>query len=67
MRSGVSRLALSLAKDTFFIIILVLATGWAVCEGLSLVVGLWVGFVLAWGHSASSTGIEQPQSTFICG
>jgi len=49
MRSGVNRLALSLAKGSFFIIILVLGTGWAVSEGLSLVVGLWVGFVLAWG------------------
>ena len=49
MRSGVSRLALSLAKRSLFVIIFVLATGWAVSEGLSLVVGLWVGFVLAWG------------------
>ena len=49
MRSGVRRLALSLAKGSLFIITLVLATGWAVSEGLSLVVGLWVGFVLAWG------------------
>jgi hypothetical protein len=49
MRSGVSRLALSLAKGSFFIIVFVLATGWAAYEGLSLVVGLWVGFVLAWG------------------
>ena len=51
MRSGVSRLALSLAKASFFIIILTLATGLAITEGLSLVVGLWVGFVLAWGAS----------------
>ena len=49
MRSGVSRLAFSLAKGSFFIIVFALATGWAVSEGLSLVVGLWVGFVLAWG------------------
>ena len=49
MSSGVRRLALSLAKGSFFIIIFALATGWAVSEGLSLVVGLWVGFVLAWG------------------
>jgi hypothetical protein len=49
MSPGVSRLAFSLAKGSFFIIVLVLATGWAVSEGLSLVVGLWVGFVLAWG------------------
>ena len=49
MKSGVRRLALSLAKGSLFIITLVLATGWAVYEGLSLVVGLWVGFVLAWG------------------
>jgi hypothetical protein len=49
MRSGVRRLALSLAKGSFFIIIFVLATGWAASEGLSLVAGLWVGFVLAWG------------------
>jgi hypothetical protein len=49
MSPGVSRLALSLAKGSFFIIVLVLATGWAVSEGLSLVAGLWVGFVLAWG------------------
>ena len=49
MRSGVRRLALSLAKGSFFIIVFALATGWAVYEGLSLVVGLWVGFVLAWG------------------
>ena len=49
MRSGVRRLALSLAKGSFFIIVFVLATGWAAYEGLSLVVGLWVGFVLAWG------------------
>jgi hypothetical protein len=49
MRSGVRRLALSLAKGSLFIITLVLATGWAVSAGLSLVVGLWVGFVLAWG------------------
>ena len=49
MSTGVSRSALSLAKASFFIIILVLATGWAVSEGLALVVGLWVGFVLAWG------------------
>ncbi len=49
MRSGVSRLALSLAKGSFFIVVFALATGWAVSEGLSLVVGLWVGFVLAWG------------------
>ncbi len=49
MRSGVSRLALSLAKASFFIIILALATGLAITEGLSLVVGLWAGFVLAWG------------------
>src|ERR671913_1301462 len=49
MSSGVRRLAFSLAKGSFFIIIFALATGWAVSEGLSLVVGLWVGFVLAWG------------------
>ena len=49
MRSGVSRLTLGLAKGSLFIITLVLVTGWAVSEGLSLVVGLWVGFVLAWG------------------
>ena len=49
MRSGVRRLALSLAKASFFIIVFALATGWAVTEGLSLVVGLWVGFVSAWG------------------
>src|ERR671933_2904601 len=49
MKSGVRRFALSLAKGSLFIITLVLATGWAVSEGLSLVVGLWVGFVLAWG------------------
>ena len=49
MSSGVSRLALSLAKRSVFVIVFVLATGWAVSEGLSLVVGLWVGFVLAWG------------------
>src|SRR5215217_1128628 len=49
MSTGVSRLALSLAKASFFITILALATGWAVIEGLSLVVGLWAGFVLAWG------------------
>ena len=49
MKSGVPRLALSLAKGSLFIITLVLVTGWAVSEGLSLVVGLWVGFVLAWG------------------
>jgi hypothetical protein len=49
MRSGVIRLGLSLAKGSFFIIVFALATGWAVSEGLSLVVGLWVGFVLAWG------------------
>ena len=48
MRSGVSRLAFSLAKGSFFIIF-ALATGWAVSEGLSLVAGLWVGFVLASG------------------
>ena len=51
MRSGVSRSALSLAMSSFFIIVFALATGWAVSEGLSLVVGLWVGFVLAWGAS----------------
>jgi hypothetical protein len=45
----VIRLGLSLAKGSFFIIVFALATGWAVSEGLSLVVGLWVGFVLAWG------------------
>ena len=49
MSTGVSRLAFSLAKGSFFIIVFALATGWAVSEGLSLVVGLWVGFVLAWG------------------
>ena len=49
MSSGVSRLALSLAKRSVFVIVFVLATGWAVSEGLSLVVGLWVGFLLAWG------------------
>jgi len=49
MSTGVSRLALSLAKASFFIIVLALATGLAITEGLSLVVGLWVGFVLAWG------------------
>ena len=49
MRSGVRRLAFSLAKGSVFIIIFALATGWAVSEGLSLVVGLWAGFVLAWG------------------
>ncbi len=49
MRSGVSRLAFRLAKGSFFIIVFALATGWAVSEGLSLVVGLWGGFVLAWG------------------
>src|ERR671913_259148 len=51
MSSGVRRLAFSLAKGSVFIIIFALATGWAVSEGLSLVVGLWVGFVLAWGAS----------------
>jgi hypothetical protein len=49
MRSGVRRLVLSLAKASGFIIVFALATGWAVSEGLSLVVGLWVGFALAWG------------------
>jgi hypothetical protein len=49
MTSGVSRLAFSLAKGSFFIVVFALATGWAVYEGLSLVLGLWVGFVLAWG------------------
>ena len=49
MSTSVSRLAFSLAKGSFFIIVFALATGWAVSEGLSLVVGLWVGFVLAWG------------------
>jgi hypothetical protein len=49
MSTGVRRSALSLAKSSFFIIVFVLATGWAAYEGLSLVVGLWVGFVLAWG------------------
>src|SRR5918997_4175457 len=49
MRSGMRRSALSLAMSSFFIISFVLATGWAASEGLSLVVGLWVGFVLAWG------------------
>src|SRR5215217_4663569 len=49
MRSGVSRLALSLFKASFFIIILALATGLAITGGLFLVVGLWAGFVLAWG------------------
>jgi hypothetical protein len=49
MRSGVRRLVLSLAKASGFIIVFALATGWAVYEGLSLVVGLWVGFALAWG------------------
>jgi hypothetical protein len=46
MSTGVSRSALGLGKASF-IIILVLATGLAVTEGLSLVVGLWVGVVLA--------------------
>ena len=67
MSTGVSRLVFSLAKGSFFIIIFVLATGWAASEEISLVVGLWIGFVLAWGHSDSSAGIEQLQSTFICG
>jgi hypothetical protein len=49
MSTGVRRLAFSLAKGSFFIIVFVLATGWAAFEGLSLVVGLWIGFVLAWG------------------
>ena len=49
MSTGVRRLAFSLAKGSFFIIDFALSTGWAVYEGLSLVVGLWVGFVLAWG------------------
>src|SRR5215217_8327282 len=49
MSTGVSRSAFSLAMSSFFIIVFVLATGWAAYEGLSLVVGLWVGFVLAWG------------------
>src|SRR5918995_6912046 len=49
MSSGVSRLAFSLAKGSVFVVVFALATGWAVSEGLSLVVGLWVGFVLAWG------------------
>src|SRR5215204_3413315 len=49
MRSGVSRLAFSLAKGSFFIIVFALATGLAITEGLSLVVGLWAGFVLTWG------------------
>ncbi len=49
MSTGVSRVALSLAKASFFIVVFVLATGWAAYEGLSLVVGYWVGFVLSWG------------------
>jgi hypothetical protein len=49
MSTGVSRLVFSLAKGSFFIIIFVLATGWAASEEISLVVGLWIGFVLAWG------------------
>jgi hypothetical protein len=49
MSTSVSRLALGLAKASFFIIVFALATGWAVSEGLSLVVGHWIGFVLAWG------------------
>ena len=49
MRSGVSRSALGLGKASFFIIVFALATGWAVSEGLSLVAGLWAGFVSAWG------------------
>ena len=42
-------MAFSLAKGSVFIVVFALATGWAVSEGLSLVVGLWVGFVVAWG------------------
>jgi hypothetical protein len=53
MSTGVRRLAFSVAKGSFFIIDFALSTGWAVSEGLSPVVGLWVGFVLAWGHSDS--------------
>ena len=49
MSTDVSRLVFSLAKGSFFIIIFVLATGWAASEEISLVVGLWIGFVLAWG------------------
>src|ERR687894_642617 len=49
MRSGGRRVGVWPAKGSFFIVVFALATGWAVSEGLSLVVGLWVGFVLAWG------------------
>src|SRR5919107_3857056 len=68
MRSGVSRVALSLAKASFFIIVLALATGWAVTEGLSLVVGLWAGFVLAWGACRSfGWGRAAPKHAYLWG
>jgi hypothetical protein len=66
--SGVSRVALSLAKASFFIIVLALATGWAVTEGLSLVVGLWAGFVLAWGACRSfGWGRAAPKHAYLWG
>jgi hypothetical protein len=49
MRTGMGRSAFSLAASSIVIIILGLVTGWRAIEWLSLLVGLWVGLLLAWG------------------
>lgn len=49
MRTGVGRSALGFAVSSTVIIVLGLVSGWRAAEWLSLVAGLWVGLLLAWG------------------
>jgi hypothetical protein len=49
MTTGAGWSALSLVVSSVAIVILSLASGWAASEWLFMVLGLWVGFFLAWG------------------
>jgi hypothetical protein len=49
MSTGAGWSALSLVVSSVAIVILSLASGWTASEWLFMVLGLWVGFFLAWG------------------
>ena len=59
--------ALSLAVSSAVIVVLGLLSAPGRAELLSLVVGLWVGFFLAWGRSDFSVGVDGRQGPFTCG
>ena len=49
MSTGAGWSAFSLIVSSVVIVILSLASGWAASEWLFMVLGLWLGFFLAWG------------------